>query len=133
MNENKKRQSADEAVTDAAAQDLYRGLGCTLYALAKTDGRLQSEETETLRLSLMGEPNGLVALEAFDMQDQYQVPLEDAYAYAFRRFSANQKALNDQMKKRFIQIMEQMAEAHDGISRKENEILRRFRRDINRL
>lgn len=116
-----------------ATEDLYRGLGCTLYALAKTDGRLQSEETETLRLALMGEPNGLVVLEAFDVQDQYQVSLEDAYAYAFRRFSANRQVLNDDIKKRFIQIMEQMAEAYDGVSRKESEILRRFRRDINRL
>jgi uncharacterized tellurite resistance protein B-like protein len=127
MSENEKIPPQD------AIQDLYRGLGCTLYALAKTDGRLQSEETETLRLLLMNDPNGLVALEAFDIQDQYQVLTEDAYAYAFRRFAAHRMVLNESIKKHFIQCMEQLAEAYDGVSKKENEILRRFRRDITHL
>lgn len=127
MSENEKIPPQD------AIQDLYRGLGCTLYALAKTDGRLQSEETETLRLLLMNDPNGLVALEAFDIQDQYQVLTEDAYAYAFRRFAAHHQVLNEAIKKHFIQCMEQLAEAYDGVSKKENEILRRFRRDITHL
>lgn len=118
---------------DAAVQEVYRGLGCTLYALAKSDGRLQSEETESLRLSLMNEPNGLLALEAFDIHDQYQVTPEEAYAYAFRRFTANRQVLNEEMKKNFVRIMHQVAQAYDGVSRKENELLRRFRRDINRL
>ena len=127
MHENEKISPQD------ALQDLYRGLGCTLYAMAKTDGHLQSEEIETLRLLLMSEPNELITLEAFDIQDQYQVSIEDAYAYAFRRFAAHHTVLNEALKKQFIRCMEQLAEAYDGVSKKENEILRRFRRDINQL
>ncbi len=127
MDENRNQQPLEET------KEVYQGLGCALYALANIDGQLQSEETEILRLTLMREPNGLQVLEAFDIQDQYQVSVEEAYAYAFRRFAASRNVLSEEMKKHFTQIMEKVAYAYDGVSRKENEILRRFRRDINRL
>lgn len=114
-------------------KELYMGLGSALYALAKTDGHLQPEETEMLRTVLSGEPDAEAVLEAFHVHDQYNVHVEEAYAYAFRRFTTSRKALDEKMKKRFLQLMEKVADAHDGVSRKENEFIRRFRRDINRL
>ena len=65
------------------------GLGSALYAMAKADGRLQSEETETLRMLLLNDPDARPALEAFDIQDKYDVPAEEAYEYALRRFQAH--------------------------------------------
>lgn len=114
-------------------KELYMGLGSALYALAKTDGHLQPEETEMLKTMLMGEPNGAAVLEAFNVHDQYNVHTEEAYAYAFRRFDANRKSLDEETKKWFVQIMEKVADAYDGVSRKENDFIRRFRRDLNRL
>ncbi len=114
-------------------RELYMGLGSALYALAKTDGHLQPEEAETLRTVLSGEPNGDAVLEAFHVHDQYNVHVEEAYAYAFRRFATSRKALDEATKKRFLQLMEKVVDAHDGVSRKENQFIRRFRRDINRL
>lgn len=114
-------------------RELYMGLGSVLYALAKTDGHLQSEETEMLATMLVNEPNGETVLEAFHVHDQYDVDIEEAYAYAFRRFATSRKDLDEETKKRFIQIAERIADAYDGVSRKENEFIRRFRRDINRL
>ncbi len=114
-------------------KELYMGLGSALYALAKTDGHLQPEESETLKTVLSGEPNGEAVLEAFHVHNQYNIHVEDAYAYAFRRFTTSRKALDEETKKRFLQLMERLADAHDGVSRKENEFIRRFRRDLGRL
>ena len=109
------------------------GLGSALYAMAKADGRLQSEETETLRMLLLNDPDARPALEAFDIQDKYDVPAEEAYEYALRRFQAHRKHLDEATKKRFVGIMEQLANAFDDTSRKENELLKRFRRDLKKL
>jgi len=115
------------------SQELYLGLGSAAYALAKADGRLQSAETETLRLILLHEPQADVTLQAFDVQEQYNVSVEEAYQYAFRRFESSRQHLDEETKKQFIRVMERIAQAYDGVSRKENELLRRFRRDLNRL
>ncbi len=114
-------------------QDVYMGLGSAVYALAKTDGCLQPEETETVKRVLAQHPYGDIALSAYSLKEAYNVPVEDAYAFAIRRFTANQEELDEPLKKEFVAILEAVAQAHDDISRKESALIRRFRRDLRRF
>jgi uncharacterized tellurite resistance protein B-like protein len=116
-----------------ALLDVYMGLGSVVYALAKTDGCLQPEETETVRGILSQYEFGDLALHAYDVKESYDVSVPDAYEFALRRFAANRLELNDSLKKQFITVLEAVAEAHGGTSRKEAELIRQFRRDLRRL
>ena len=113
--------------------ELYMGLGSALYALAKTDGRLQPEEIENVLQALNGEPQLAVVLESFAVQDRYNIPVQEAYDFAFRRFQVNRKQLDESTKKHFVDVMESLANAHDDVSRKERDLIKRFRRDLNKL
>ena len=111
-------------------QDLYIGLGGLLYALTKTDGRLQPEEFKTVQEVLYQNQNGEIALYAFQLWETHNTHLEEAYQFALRRFKENKKDFDAETKKKFITILQQVAMAYDGISRKEKDLLKRCRRDI---
>ncbi len=114
-------------------QEVYMGLGSAVYALAKSDGLLQPAETETVKRVLTRHPHGDIAVSAYALKEAYNVPVEEAYAFAMRRFQANEKDLNDSLKKEFVAILEEVAQSHDDISRKEEDFIRRFRRDLRRI
>lgn len=103
------------------------------YALAKMDGTLQPEELNTFRQVLNEEPHGEIALSMISLNDRYGVNAEEAYRFALRRFSENKRELDDDLKKKFIGILQRVADSHDGTSRKEQELIRRCRKELSRL
>lgn len=118
---------------DNGLADLYMGLGSVAYALAKVDGQVQLAETQTIKALLADKPHGNLALYAFFLRENCGETVEEAYAFALRRFVNNRKALTPPTKKQFIQVLIQIADAHDGTSQKELELIKRFRRDLRRL
>lgn len=113
--------------------DLSLALGSVVYALTKVDGRLQQEEATTVRQLLRQEPHGDLALFAFYLRENCEETVENAYLFAIRCLTNNRQALCDDTKKRFVNVLIRVAEAHDEMSRKERELIQRFRRDIRRL
>lgn len=113
--------------------DLYMGLGSVVYALAKVDGRVQLAEMQIIKELLAKVPYGDLALYAFFLRENCGETVEEAYAFAMRRFTNNRKALTELTKKEFVNILIRIAEAHDETSRKEQELIKRFRRDLRRL
>ncbi|MDO1449873.1 TerB family tellurite resistance protein [Rhodocytophaga aerolata] len=95
-------------------QDLYMGLGSLLYALAKTDGRLQAEESKFINEVLCQDLNGEMALYAFGLREAYDSSPEIAYGFAIRRFRENKKDFDGETKKKFMAILQQVALAYDG-------------------
>jgi uncharacterized tellurite resistance protein B-like protein len=114
-------------------QDLYIGLGSMAYALAKSDGRLQSEELEILKQLLIKETHGEIALYTLHLQDSHDTKAEEAYQFALRRFQENRRDLDESIKKKFIRILEEVANAYEGITRKESNLLRQCRKDLRKL
>ncbi|MEZ0540729.1 TerB family tellurite resistance protein [Fibrella arboris] len=117
----------------AEPADLYLGLGSVAYALAKVDGRIQLAEMQTVKELLANVPHGHLALYAFFLRENSDESVEEAYAFGMRRFTYNRKALTERTKKRFVNMLIRIANAHDDTSRKEQELIRRFRRDLRRL
>ncbi|MBC7569300.1 MAG: TerB family tellurite resistance protein [Spirosoma sp.] len=112
---------------------LYLGLGNMIYALSKVDGRVQEQEETLVRQLLAQEIHGDVALHAFLVLEDCDVPVEKAYDFAMRRFVDNRAVLSKSLSNQFISILQRVAEAHDNVSRKEQEFIKRLRRDIQRL
>lgn len=118
---------------NAELVDLYMGLGSVVYALAKVDGRIQSAELQMVKELLAGVPHGDLALYVFSLRETCDESVEKAYTFAMRRFVNNRKALTEPTKKQFVNILLRVADAHDDTSRKEQELIKRFRRDLRRL
>ncbi len=108
------------------------GLGSAVYALTKLDGRLQLAEMQTVKELLASEPHGDLALYAFFLRENTDESVEEAYAFAMRRFANQPQKLDEDTKKRFVGILQKVADSHDDTSRKEREFIQRFRRDIRR-
>ena len=103
------------------------------YALAKADGHLQTEELDTLKDLLAKEPHGEIAIYVLNLQDTHGMKVQDAYQFALRRFQENRRDLDESTKKKFVRILERVAEAYEGTTRKESELLRQCRRDLRKL
>ena len=131
MNTNHLITVPDEPNAEPA--DVYMGLGSIAYALAKVDGRIQLAEVQTVKELLAGVPHGDLALYAFFLRENCDETVEEAYAFGMRRFANNRKVLTALTKKQFVNILIRIAEAHDDTSRKEQELIKRFRRDLRRL
>ncbi len=129
----KTNEEKTESSEWAEPADLYMGLGNMVYALAKVDGRIHSSETVLARQLLGEQPYGELALHAFFLLENCDVPVEEAYAFAMRRFLNNRAFMNELTKKRFVNILQQVAESHDDVSNKEKELIKRFRRDLRQL
>ncbi len=125
--------SAQPAAAENALSSLYLGFGNLVYALAKADGRVQNEEADTVRQLLAEQPFGELAQYAFTLLEERNVSVEEAYAFGMRRLTDNRKALNDSLKKQFVDMLLHVAGAHDDTSRKEQDMIKRFRRDLRRL
>jgi len=119
--------------TETENPDLYLGLGSMIYALAKADGRLQLEEMQLAKEILANEPHGSLALYALMLREDYEETVEEAYAFAMRRFAHQRTQLTERTKKHFVSILQQIANAHDDTSQKEHAMIQRFRRDLRRL
>ncbi len=125
--------TADRINDTDRLSSLYLGLGNMIYALSKVDGRVQEQEETRIRQLLAQEPHGDVALHAFLVLEDCDVPVEKAYDFAMRRFTDNRAVLSKPLTNQFISILQRVAEAHDDTSRKEHEFIKRLRRDIQRL
>jgi uncharacterized tellurite resistance protein B-like protein len=120
-------------MTITANTDLYMGLGSMIYAVAKSDGKFQLDEMQTAKEVLADEPHGELALYALMLREEYNETVEEAYAFAMRRFTNQRQHLTETTKKHFVLILQRIANAHDDTSRKEQDLIQRFRRDLRRL
>ncbi len=123
----------DSTPTSVPSPDLYLGLGSLLYALAKIDGRVQIDEMQLVREILAKEPFGDLTLFGFMLREDYGETPEEAYRFAIRRFTNNRHCFDDALKKHFVALLTRVAEAHDDISRKEDDLIQQFRRDLRKI
>ncbi|CCH01356.1 hypothetical protein FAES_3348 [Fibrella aestuarina BUZ 2] len=120
-------------IQNTETPDLYIGLGSLIYALAKVDGNFQLDEMQTAKEILAKEPHGELALYALMLREEYDETVEEAYAFAMRRFSSQRDQFDKPTQKRFLDLLQRIANAHDDVSRKEQALIDRFRRDARRL
>lgn len=114
-------------------QDLFVGLGNLAYAVAKADGALHKEEEQVFKDLLEEQTYGDIALFAIRLKDKLNCLPEEAYQFAFRRFAANMKDFSRRQKEQFFHILNQVAQARQGVCAAESALLKRIRVDLGRL
>ena len=106
------------------------GLGSIIYALSKLDGKLHKEEVKAVREILADEPYGDLAVCGFFLRDNFGYSPTEAYETGMQRIAGEGLEINQQTRKRFINILLRVARAHEGTSRAEWEFIRRFWREL---
>lgn len=124
---------------DVFSEDFYAAFGKAAYAMALADGALQPEEHARLLAALKEK---LAALEtqtdefganlsyytvfAFEQEAEkgpdWPGAMDDFFAYV----EENQLELPVDVKDRLVDILQEIAEAHDGIVASEQELLHAF-------
>lgn len=116
-------------------ESLHYAIGEIVYAVASADGEVQREERTRLQEIVQEEIskhhyNYDITEIIFQILDkQHRHPVE-SYDWGMNQMRLNSHYLSPALKNACMAIMERIAEAFDGISKEENELLLRFRKDI---
>ena len=116
--------------------ELTRAIAEIAYATAKSDGHLQDEERDAFN-NIIKEELGDAALEAIDRFELLEKDLDaemiQAYRGALSRLKRHRRYLNDDIKKKFLDVMKKVASSYDGTEAAESIFIRKFKKDLKSL
>ena len=120
------------------AQLLYYALGELVYAVAKSDGVVQKSEQDELNRIVKEELAALnlsidttkIMVEILQEED---TEFETVYQWALKAFRKSQYYLTPELKDKFVKIIERVAAANPPITNEEQELILRFKRDMEEL
>ncbi|WP_306639736.1 hypothetical protein [Sanyastnella coralliicola] len=108
-------------------EKLYETLGELLYAVAMADGVIQSEESDAMKSLLKNHPWATTISWSFDYEVAKENKVEDVYKKAVSYCHSYGPTPEYE---EFISAMEMIANAHEGTSNEEAEIVTGFSRDL---
>ena len=116
-------------------ENLHYAIGELAYAVAYADGKVQKEERKKF--------HDIVAAElrckdyAFDVSDiifqildKDKTDTETTYKWAMDQVRMNSHYLSPQLKTTFIRVMEKVAKAYPPVTKNEQNLIERFKKDI---
>ncbi|MHA7059350.1 tellurite resistance TerB family protein [Aquimarina sp. M1] len=106
---------------------LYQTFGELLYVIAMSDGVIQKEEVNTLEEILKAHPKGQEIKWSFDYESDHENDIETLYKRVIEVFSDNGP---DEEYDFMIYALTKIAEATDGISSKEKNVINSFSKDL---
>src|SRR5690606_18304384 len=120
-----------------AKQHLYYALGALAYAVAKADGKVQREEKEKVKeIVSVGIKHSMdfnYTDIIFQLLQKDKMGFKEVYSWAMRSFELGKYHFSSEMKKDFINVINQVAEAFPPESDEERALIARFSEDINSL
>ena len=124
--------------TNNSIQNLYYALGELAYAIAKADGTIQDEEKQTLHHVVISElTKNNFHIENIEIiprfMEQDHVPVENTYKEALDVMRVNSLYLDETLKEKFISVIQKVADAFPPVTREEQFIIDRFKKDLNDL
>jgi hypothetical protein len=117
-------------------QNLYYAFGYIAYALAGADGGVQKEEKEKLHRIIT---NGIkehgsdlnYADIIFQVLNKDRTSFEKAYEWGLKEIRLSSHYLSEKIKRDFILILHQVAEAFPPTTLDEEKLIDRFRKDLS--
>ena len=106
---------------------LYDAFGELIYAIAMADGEVQEAEIEALHKIINSHPWAREIKWSFDYEKSKNNTVEDAYKKAVLACKENGP---DPEYKYLLEVMEQVAEAFDGIVPSEKKIIENFQHEL---
>ncbi len=112
---------------------LEMALANLAYSVAYADGKLEESELRTFEEMLVKELKGAAVSvrNKFLLLGERSSPnIEQAYREAMFAIKENKLHFDENLKKQFILILEEIAKSVEGIREEERNIIERFKRDI---
>lgn len=120
-------------------QNIYVAMGSLAYAVAKADGQVHPEEKATIKkiaqeVLFSEDISNDYIDKMFETMERENISVTDAYNYALDILEANKYEYDfyDSTKRKCLQFMEIIADAFQGTSTKELDVITRFKRDIEK-
>ena len=120
-------------------ESLHFAMGELAYAVARADGTIQREEREKFHEIIEEEVRAQgydfnVSDIIFQVLDREKVvDAETAYDWALKEMRINSHYLSPEMKESFTRIMEKIAQAYPPVTAEEQELVNRFKKDMQSL
>jgi uncharacterized tellurite resistance protein B-like protein len=116
-------------------ENLHYAIGELAYAIARADGKVQTEEKEKFHAIVKAELR--CKDYAFEVSDIiFQIINKDnndsetTYKWAMDQIKLNRRYLSPELKKTFIRVMEKVAIAFPPVTKSEQNLIDRFKNDI---
>lgn len=106
---------------------LYQTFGELLYVVAKSDGVIQKQETDTLHEILKTHPKGEEIRWSFDYEKDNENDIDLLYKKVIQVFHDNGP---DEEYDFLIYALTKIAEVCEGIDRKEEKVITNFSKDL---
>lgn len=119
-------------------QNLYYAIGELAYAVARSDGDLQKEEHNAIHAIVVEElkkhnSDFDVSEIIFRILEKDKPDVETSYHWAMEQIKLNSHYLSPELKLAFLRILEKIAKAYPPVTKKENALIGRFRKDISSI
>ena len=115
---------------------LVQALAELAYSIALADGELEEKEKKAFNTIIESElgKSAWSAKNRFAILEERISPnIDQAYKFAMFAIKTNKKDFSDELKKRYINVSEQIADAVDGLRKEEKALIERFKKDIERI
>ncbi len=128
-------------------KEYYTALGNLVYAIAKADGSIQTEESSKIFYFVISQlvelekesGDGKNALEAFNTEKEFHrlqkedTTVEKAYDGFVAFLEKNKNHFDEKLKNTCIDVMERVAEAYNDIEDSEKELMDKIRNKIQEI
>jgi uncharacterized tellurite resistance protein B-like protein len=119
-------------------ETLHYAIGELAYAIAMADGSVQRPEKkkfmDIVAAELRCENYGFdISSIIFQIMSREKHKPSDAYDSAMRQLKNNSHYLSPELKRTFIAVIEKIARAFPPVTPEENDLIKRFRKDIEPL
>ena len=121
---------------DIEKREIYRSIAEMAYVIAKADRGLSAEERIAFRRIIREELDydSWAAQSRFDLLDEVIEPsIEKVYNEAVHDLRKYNEHFNDELRAKFLRVIQRVAEACSGFSDKEAFIIDRFKNDLKLL
>lgn len=112
---------------------LVQALAELSYSIALADGELEEKEkvafTEIIE-SELGKSAWSAKNRFAILEERISPNIEQSYKFAMFAIKTNKKDFNDELKQKYINVIERIANSVDGLRNEEKELIERFKRDI---
>ncbi len=115
---------------------LVQALAELAYSIALADGELQENEKKTFDSIIESElgKSAWSAKNRFAMLEERISPkIDQSYSFALFSIKTNKKDFSDELKIKFINVIEKVAAAVDGLRSEEKLLISRFKKDIEKI
>jgi len=112
---------------------LVQALAELAYSIALADGELEEKEKKAFN-EIINSELGKSAWSAKNrfaiLEERISPNIEQSYKFAMFAIKTNKKDFSDDLKKKYVNVIERVANSVDGLRNEERELIERFKKDI---